>query len=139
MIFQHTWQQVLAATKTQTRRIIKPEHQWFPAGWEPLPGVYAPRGIYHRPVYQISNTYAVQPGRGKKQIARIQITGIRREALQDITEDDAIAEGLKPADVPTSRARFSGLWHRIHTAPGTRWEDNPDVWVLEFEVCRDLS
>jgi hypothetical protein len=41
----------------------------------------------------IGKTYAVQPGRGKKQIVRIRILNIRQEHLQDITEADAIAEG----------------------------------------------
>ncbi|KKK51212.1 hypothetical protein LCGC14_3117180, partial [marine sediment metagenome] len=43
------------------------------------------------------NTYAIVPGRGKKSVGRIRITAIRRERLWDITEQDAIAEGLSQA------------------------------------------
>jgi hypothetical protein len=26
-----------------------------------------------------------------------------------------------------------GMWNIMNSEPGTRWEDNPEVWVLEFE------
>jgi len=87
-----------------------------------------------------AKTYAVQPGRGKKAVGRIRITAIRRERVQDIRELDAEAEmGFR---VPirhfmwgvTTKQKFAKLWNSIHTKRGTRWEDNPEVWVLEFEA-----
>jgi hypothetical protein len=69
--------------------------------------------------------------------ARIRITGIRREQLQDITLEDAFAEGYS-ADVlgGSSIDVFAWHWNHTHMKPGTRWEDNPEVWVLTFELTR---
>lgn len=66
------------------------------------------------------------------QPARIRITAIRQERLQDITESDARAEGVN------SVAEYSALWDSINgKTKGARWADNPRVWVLEFELVRD--
>ena len=66
----------------------------------------------------------------------------RLERLQDISEDDARAEGAEHGGWPDPangqephwafRKGFSNLWRSLHTKPGTRWEDNPMVVVLEF-------
>ena len=58
MIFYETWRQVLAGTKTETTRLTEPR-------------------------FQVGNVIAVQPGRGKKAIAYIQIDGIRRCSLKE--------------------------------------------------------
>ena len=71
MIFQHTWERVLSGDKTQTRRIVK----WDESLVRPPLTVITP----DRAKYQVGKTYAVQPARTKKGIARIQITGIRHE------------------------------------------------------------
>lgn len=60
---------------------------------------------------------------------RIRITNIRRERLQDITDADARAEGCQSA------VDYLDLWDEINgKRKGARWEDNPKVWVLTFEV-----
>jgi hypothetical protein len=69
----------------------------------------------------------------------LRITDIRVERLQDITEDDARAEGCDPArwidetDVGMEgyREGFARLWNKIN-GPGA-WDDNPWVWVVAFE------
>lgn len=69
----------------------------------------------------------------------LRITDVRVERLQDISEDDARAEGCEPVgwidetDVGMSSYRegFSRLWDRIN-GPGA-WDANPYVWVLSFE------
>ena len=74
--------------------------------------------------------------------ARIRITGIRRERIQDISEEDARAEGARIPMIVTAtgrmplnyRAGFEILWDSIHKKHGTRQADNPGVWVLEFET-----
>ena len=64
--------------------------------------------------------------------------------MQDITEEDALSEGvtarcvevsgLFPADFRVGNYRFgyAALWDSINKKPGTRWVDNPWVWRIEF-------
>lgn len=65
----------------------------------------------------------------------LEITGVRVERLQDISEDDAIAEGVKNS-LHLSGGRFANenyahLWWSIH-GDGA-WDKNPWVWVVEFK------
>lgn len=79
----------------------------------------------------------------------LEVTGVRIERLQDISEADAIAEGVHAdprcrQDDDTAAfhrigpvrggsfpiARYGALWESIN-GPGS-WKSNPWVWVLEF-------
>lgn len=80
----------------------------------------------------------------------LEITGVRIERLQDITEGDAKQEGVEPIsfekfsaedrallDYPlmesgdSYRNGFAFLWESIN-GPGS-WAKNPWVWVIEFK------
>jgi hypothetical protein len=75
----------------------------------------------------------------------LEVTGVRVERLQDISEADAIAEGVgdqprlagyspkagcqwEPQD---PRDLYAQLWEQIN-GPGS-WEVNPWVWVIQFK------
>ena len=64
----------------------------------------------------------------------LEITGVRVERLQDISKDDAKAEGVDALPMETRRATakadFHALWESINGAGS--WDANPWVWVLEF-------
>lgn len=76
----------------------------------------------------------------------LEITGVRVERLQECSEADAIAEGLKPlgdeedrtwsvdgtsfTEHEDPRDTYRDLWESIN-GPGS-WNANPWVWVIEF-------
>lgn len=65
----------------------------------------------------------------------LEITDVRVQRLQDITEDDAIAEGAQccpefPASL-TDRGALGRLWEKIN-GEGS-WKANPWVWCLTFK------
>jgi len=72
-----------------------------------------------------------------KRLARIwlEITSVRVERLQDISRDDALAEGYnwKKAGVPCLDW-FPILWDDLNTKRGYGWDTNPWVWVVEFRM-----
>lgn len=63
---------------------------------------------------------------------RLQITDIRAERLQDITEEDAKAEGYASDGDESARIWFSMLWDKIN-GPDS-WDANPYVWVISFKI-----
>lgn len=91
----------------------------------------------------------------------LEVTGMRVERVQDISEQDAISEGMlmsmfrgdwakqhfpeyyavleatpdgqKPPLGPSPAARFSKYWDDLNAKRGHGWATNPWVWVIEFE------
>ena len=85
----------------------------------------------------------------------LEITGVRVERLQDISEADAIAEGIEsaghlfgykqwrdytpgyvgglgePDGWGTATSSYRSLWESINGSGS--WEENPWVWVVEFK------
>ena len=73
-----------------------------------------------------------------------------KEPLQAINERGAIAEGIIWSNVAkayycrlslgrwyeTAVDGYRALWESINTKKGTRWEDNPLVNVITFEVVK---
>lgn len=62
----------------------------------------------------------------------LELTGVRVERLQDITEADAIAEGVTSPPGWANVPGFAVLWNSINAARGYGWDANPWVWVVEF-------
>jgi hypothetical protein len=80
----------------------------------------------------------------------LEITGVRVERLQDISEDDAVAEGIGrhikhgtewfdfypideefPGSTTVAKDSFQSLWESINGSDS--WAENPWVWVIEFK------
>jgi len=59
----------------------------------------------------------------------LEITGVRVERLQEISEGDIIAEGC-PSEFLLGTNWYRPLWESIN-GPGS-WDANPFVWVVEF-------
>lgn len=73
-----------------------------------------------------------------KEAARIwlKVTDVRVERLQDMTDDDAEAEGC--FDYTSTALGFPDIWDStIKKSDRDRygWTANPWVWVIEFERC----
>jgi hypothetical protein len=68
----------------------------------------------------------------------LEITVVRVERVQDISEADAYAEGVDPdwtgsqGNCPYTAA-FANLWHGLNAKRGYGWDANPWVWVLTFK------
>jgi hypothetical protein len=92
----------------------------------------------------------------------LEITDVRVERLQDITEDDAISEGMllyhewetaeykkvvneahengtKPPLGFSPRQRFIHLWDALYAKRGYGWNTNPYVWVISFMVIKEST
>lgn len=90
----------------------------------------------------------------------LEVTGVRVERVQDITEDDAKAEGVamgyealkieipenasmemierysNPPLVESHQIGFKKLWNSINDKRGYGWDKSPQVWVVEFKrIC----
>ena len=77
-----------------------------------------------------------------KAAARIwlKVTDVRVERLQDITEEQAQAEGRDSGMLTgpcTARGQFENRWNYIKkfNLESDGWDANPWVWVIEFERC----
>jgi hypothetical protein len=87
------------------------------------------------PVAPVKTVPAIHMPRWASRIT-LEITGIRVERLQDISESDALAEGIDPKFPPdeqwanAARMRFADIWESIN-GQGS-WDTNPWVWVVEF-------
>lgn len=78
----------------------------------------------------------------------LEVTDVRVQRVAEISEADAGAEGIYEtefydraehkvsAGAPWSveRLAFADLWNSLHTKPGERWEDNPWVCAVTFDV-----
>jgi hypothetical protein len=141
--------------RVQRGPYIKPDDMDVAAAREDGTLVYAADGLRpyeaEQPVWRPS----IHMPRWASRIT-LEITGVRVERLQDISEADAIAEGCNPArhlrgddDIAVNTAmralenkvlclrsdypiaRYAVLWESING--GGSWEENPYVWVVEFK------
>ena len=74
----------------------------------------------------------------------LEITGLRAERVQKITEEDAKAEGcISDAELTSDGKDYSGLyaadrfyllWESLNTKRGYSWEKNNWVWPISFKV-----
>jgi len=81
----------------------------------------------------------------------LEITGVRVERLQDISDADALSEGVerlinedgfidyhpqwgKVIKAMDAASSFRSLWDSINAAHGLGWDTNPWVWVITFNM-----
>ncbi len=74
----------------------------------------------------------------------LRVTGVKAEWLQEITEEDALYEGISPEyilslGIPATVTfvdAFAMLWDTLYAKRGYGWETNPWVWAYTFERCK---
>lgn len=189
-------QAILAGSKTQTRRVLKPQPKegftpriykgndekwylesrksntelefinwnvpqkgtiiWVRETWsygsDSLPFIYK-SGYPNNIPYHFENIPDISKIKWKpsihmpKEAARIflKIIDVRVERLQDISEYDAICEGIELLESTNlykdyedrhnslnhARISFASLWNSINSE--LTWKSNPWVWVIDFE------
>ena len=124
MIFQRTYQLILDGRKTQTRRAIKLEDRAM-YGADGRVIAIENRNSAGRPFmrYRVGARYAVQPGRGRDAVGRIELLEIRHcDRAGVINDQDARAEGFESAD------EFRRTYSAINGAAAL---DEP-CWALTF-------
>lgn len=162
MIFQQV-EEIAQGLKTCTQRVQKPEERpvMIPVGNS---GMITEVKSGGRVKWKVGGEYTVVPGRGKPAmlvsynddgsvfgfihnvsaedrpnwlayencfVLRIRITAINLVRLQSMNTTVAKAEGVK------SKQAYKKLWQSINgKTKGSRWEDNPMVWRLWFEVVK---
>lgn len=129
---------VLAGLKTQTRRIVKEGEFALFDDSHKVSAVASVVNQHARIKWVVGKTYAIQPGRGKPAIGHLKLKQIRRESLQAITIKEIWLEGFGSKERKTTDEKdwYKELWDSINKTKGTRWADNPDIWVLTFELVK---
>ena len=113
----------------------------------------APNGYYYYEDWQRNDIADVTKWKPSihmpKEAARIwlKVTNVRVERLQDITVEDALAEGMDKyirlngeLDENSIITSFIGIWNStIKKSDLDRygWDANPYVWPIEFERCEN--
>jgi hypothetical protein len=126
---------------------------WMPDGADCLEPMMASGEITPRVLYRANDADALRVGRSFKWrpsihmprwAARLflEVTAVRIERLQGITDADAQAEGVdrpilshEPGRHPMTgyyRDAFAAYWDALAPA-GSKWADNPWVWACEFK------
>lgn len=114
-----------------------------------------PNKTKHNVIYKVSNQMAdinfCSPIFMPRWASRItlEITDIKVERVQDITEEDARAEGVNDGGClncgnkepcgctspnPNARDSFIFLWDSTNAKRGYGWLSNPWVWKIEFRL-----
>lgn len=72
----------------------------------------------------------------------LEITDVRVERVQEISKDDAVAEGCDESKSEQAKTcgyflkptpKFITVWNSCYSARGLGWNENPLVWVIDFK------
>jgi len=97
--------------------------------------------------YEEKEMYDKRPAQHMKQHQSritLRIKDISVERLQSISFEDAIAEGVRSYDNSGmvhlgylgERDAFMATWNATHKKPEEKWEANPFIFKIEFEVVK---
>jgi hypothetical protein len=148
---------ILAGHKTQTRRFKKSDvcphpvgsRMWIKETWRRIQNIYgadvaveyraSPRDQSRESDWTPEKNWhpSIFMPRWASRRITLEVTYVRVQRVQDISEHDALAEGVEPTQVSTPREEFAQLWDSINgKKPGRAWADSPWVWTYTFEVTK---
>ncbi len=122
---------LLSCTCTEMCRV--PQHVWYEADSSGYEGADMERlrPSIHMPRWASRLT--------------LEITDVRVQRLNEISEEDSVAEGCMKGDEiigvkdpASARIRFHYLWESIN-ASRAPWESNPFVWAVSFKRVTELE
>jgi len=144
------------------------DRQWVQEAWrvssahDYLPPSQLPRGLtveYLADGPGIFDGKTRPPSHMPRWASRItlEVTGVRTQRLQDISEADALAEGI--AELPLQAGQPGAWWSADPTQPALHgrtpvdafrllwqsiygqnsWSDNPRVWAISFQLIHSQS
>jgi hypothetical protein len=169
---------ILSGAKTQTRRVVKPGHKfdehfetcpygqpgdrlWVKETWQDDP--VGEWGVCYRASgHNEGCKFPLHLWRPSifmpRKLSRItlEITDVRVQRVQEISDDDATAEGCEFSPVPgcgdddkwchgtckrhgrcmylrAPRFQFQDLWDSLNAKRGYGWKENPWVWAITFK------
>lgn len=153
------WSETVKKSRYQVGEVVAVAQSYKEAGVHFLPEEDDEFGCYNFPAEQTNGWTNKMFTRAALMPHRIRITDVRVERLNDISEDDCIAEGVYKDDgkahfngyafqtsrdqygnmlskqwFSTPREAYAALIDRI-SGRGT-WESNPYVFVYEFELVK---
>jgi len=163
------WREVLDESKTQTRRVsfypkvgsiqavvpkyLSPSVWWHPKTLEQVENSYVKaRELIWGRTYDLTIKEVCECLTTNGYLrGRVLITNKRIEPVQNITESDAIDEGIRWSDnnqlfyceIPghfitagTARGCYAALWDAINTKKSLRWDANPVITAVTFELVK---
>lgn len=68
----------------------------------------------------------------------LEVLEVRVQRLQEIGEEDAVAEGVEMVPFGSMRGEFHALWDSIN-AKRAPWASNPWVWALTFSKVAEAD
>lgn len=77
-----------------------------------------------KPLVKVGKNYLIRVGYTKHLDKRILIEKIYTQPLNQVTEEDAVKEGL------SSLNEYKKLWTKIYGS----WDETKEVWVIEFSL-----
>ena len=133
----------LDGRKRRTRRIWKPEWEIVPFGSAPQLVSWGGSTLLPvRVLWEVGRPITIKPSRTAKGAGQVMCTGLRRERVRDITEEEAEMEGTAAvvvayrdgrAEYRTAVESFAKVWRSLYPSGPRSWDENPLVVVIEFE------